>query len=155
MWIRLLLSGLIIAFSVLIGYLAANKYRSRKNFFAQFEAFNARYISELSFSRKPLAEFLAAFEYSGEFAKTLKEFSEKRQPAIKYSFLTDEEKSDAQGYFAMLGKGDSFSQRDFFSAKKQYLTEKKASSEQESAKKSSLYLKLGLLAGLAIVILII
>ncbi len=155
MWIKFLLSGLIIAFCILLGYLAANKYRSRKKFFAQYEAFNGRYLSELSYARKPLSEFLAAYEYGGEFAKTLKEFSEKREPALKFSFLTKEEKGDCADYFAMLGKGDSLSQHDYFSSKKQYLAEKKASAEKECKSRSSLYLKLGLLAGLAIVILII
>lgn len=155
MWIKLLLSGLIVAFCVLLGYLAANKYRARKNFFAQHDAFNARYLSELAFARKPLPEFLAAYEYSGEFAKTIKEFSEKRGPELKFSFLTQEEKKDCADYFAMLGKGDSFSQRDYFSSKKQYLAEKKAETEKECKSRGGLYLKLGLLAGLAIVILII
>ncbi len=155
MWIRFLLSGLIIAFCILLGYLAANKYRSRKKFFAQFEAFNARYLSELSYARKPLKEFLSAYEYSGEFAKVLKEFSEKRTVSLKLSFLTKEERADCADYFAMLGKGDSLSQHDFFAAKKQSLSEKKASSQKECKERSSLYLKLGLLAGLAIVILII
>ncbi len=155
MWIKFLLSGLIIAFCILLGYLAANKYRARKKFFAQMEAFNGRYLNELSYSRKPLGEFLSAYTYTGDFAKTVESFAKTRQPSFKYSFLTKEEKNECADYFSMLGKGDSFSQSDYFAAKKTYLAEKKAVSEKECKARGSLYLKLGLLAGLAFVILIV
>ncbi len=155
MWIKFLLSGLIIAFCILLGYLAANKYRARKKFFAQFEAFNLRYLNELSYARKPLSEFLEGYEYSGDFAKTVSSFSQKREAGCNHSFLTKEEKGECADYFSMLGKGDSSSQSVYFASKKAYLAEKKGTAEKECKARASLYLKLGLLAGLAVVILII
>ena len=55
----------------------------------------------------------------------------------------------------MLGRGDAQSQQSCFSAQKAILEEKKADSEREAKTRGELYLKLGLLAGLALVILIV
>ena len=153
-WIKLLIAAAVIAFCILLGYLAANKYRVRKKFFAQFETFNERYLNELEYARKPLSVFLKEYTYSGDFAKVLEAFSEKK-PLPKSNSLTKEEETELNDYFSMLGKGDAQSQRGFFSARKGVLERKKTESEGEAKKRGELYLKLGLLAGLAIVILII
>ena len=71
------------------------------------------------------------------------------------AFLTDEEKKECADYFSMLGKGDAFSQSGFFTARRAALAQKKEESEKEAKARGELYLKLGLLAGLAFVILII
>ena len=55
----------------------------------------------------------------------------------------------------MLGRGDALSQSGFFSARRAALEQKKADTEKEAKARGALYLKLGLLAGLAFVILII
>ena len=155
MWIKLILSVLIIAFCTLLGYVAASKYRSRKQFYAQFQVFNERYLTELSYSRRPLSAMLKEFGGGGDFEKLLKKFSETRTPECKFSYLTKEERSETGEYLTMLGRGDSHSQHEFFASKKGMLSEKKAESELEAKKRGDLYLKLGLLAGLAFVILIV
>lgn len=155
MWLKFVLGGALIAFCVLLGYFAAGKYRSRKKFYAQFHAFNERYLTELSYARKPLSAFLKEYEYTGDFAKSIKEFEEKRELRHKLSFLNKDEQGEFSDYLSMLGKGDAQSQKGYFTAKKGVLEEKKTSSEKEAKDRSSLYLKLGLLAGLAFVILIV
>ena len=55
----------------------------------------------------------------------------------------------------MLGKGDAQSQSVFFAAKRAALQQRREESEKEAKARGALYLKLGLLAGLAFVILII
>ena len=155
MWIKLILSMLIIVFCTLLGYVAASKYRSRKQFYAQFQTFNERYLTELSYARRPLPAMIKEFEGGGDFEKLLKKFSETRIPDCKYSYLTKEERSEAGEYLTMLGRGDSRSQHEFFASRKGILAEKKAVSELEAKKRGDLYLKLGLLAGLAFVMLIV
>ena len=150
-----MLSLLIIAFCTLLGYIAASKYRSRKNFYSQFQLFNERYLTELSYSRRPLPVVLEEYGNGGDFEKLLKKFSEKRTVECKYGYLTKEERSETGEYLSMLGRGDSRSQHDFFASKKGNLAEKKAQSELDAKKRGDLYLKLGLLAGLAFVILIV
>lgn len=153
-WIKLLIAGLIIALSTLLGYVAAGRFRARGKFFAQMCAFNERFVNELSYGRKPLSE-IAADQPSGDFGKLLSEAAAFRVPDVRQAYLTKEEKQDVTDYFSLLGRGDSYSQIGFFTAKKTALSEKKAAAEKEAASRSSLYLKLGLLAGLALVILIV
>ncbi len=155
MWIKFLLAALIIAFCVFLGYLAAGKYRARKKYFVQLALFNERYLSELSFERKPLAEFIAAFPYTGDFEKSLKGLVESRNAQVNFSYLSGDEKKLCGDYFSALGTGDSGAQKGYFSAQKSSIEEKKTQSEKECKARSELYLKLGLLAGLAFVILIV
>lgn len=155
MWLKFTLAGAVIAFCVFLGYIASGKYRARKKFYAQFYAFNERYLTELCYARKPLSVFLKEYEYTGDFKKSLETFSENRAPEFQFAFMTKEEKGNCADYFAMLGKGDSVSQKNYFAAQKSMLEEKKTASEEEARKRGELYLKLGLLAGLAFVILIV
>ena len=155
MWIKILVSAAVVAFCVFLGYWAAWKYRARKRFYNQFCTFNERYLTELTYARKPLGEFLKAYSYTGDFQKMLTTFSEKRTVEQKLNFLTKEEQGECGNYLSMLGKGDALSQKNYFSAFQSTLTAKKADSEKQAKSHGELYLKLGLLAGLAIVILIV
>lgn len=155
MWLKFLLAALIIAFCVFLGYLASGKYRARKKYFSQLALFNERYLSELSYTRKPLAEFIASFPYTGDFDKSLKGLTENRNAKVDFSYLNADERKLCGDYFTALGTGDSDAQKGYFSAQKRNLEEKKTESEKECKAKSELYLKLGLLAGLAFVILIV
>lgn len=155
MWIKLLLSGAVIAFCVFLGYLAAGKFRSRKKYFSQFCALNERYLAELGYSRRQLDDFFKESAYNGDFGKMIENFLRDRKLTCAYVYLTDEEKRFSADYFSMMGKGDSHSQNGYFHAQSGILKEKKHSSEQEAKARGDLYLKLGLLAGLAIVILIV
>ncbi len=154
-WIKLLLGGAVIGFCILLGYFAAEKYRSRKLFFAQLSAFNTRYLNELSYARKPLSSFLASYKYSKEFGKIIDELQKKHFIEVNFSFLSKDERNYLYDYFSMLGKGDSRTQSGYFSAQTEVLNEKKTESEKEAKTRNELYLKLGLLAGLAFVILIV
>ena len=155
LWLKILVAAAVVAAGTAGGYFAANKYRARQKFYAQFAVFNERYLNELGYARKPLGAFLKQYEYTGDFSKSLKAFSEKRDPKIDYSYLTEEERAECADYFSMLGKGDSLSQKNFFAAKQAGLGEKRAASEKEAKSRGSLYLKLGILSGLAVVILIV
>ena len=155
LWIKFITGAFVVAFCVFLGYLAGAKHRNRKKFFAQLVLFNERYLTELSYARKPLSTFLREYPYSGDFGKAVNAFAEHRVTEPKLSYLTKEEKKMCADYFGMLGKGDAVSQKGYYSAQKGELEEKKAASEKEAKKRSELYLKLGLLAGLAFVILIV
>lgn len=155
MWIKLLLSGVIIAFCIFLGYLAAGKYRSRKKFFSQFCSLNERYLTELGYARRPLEEFFGEYTYEGDFGKLVERFKRERNLLNSFPYLTEEEKRLIEDYFSMMGKGDSHSQNGYFNTQKSALEEKKKSSDREAKERGDLYLKLGLLAGLAIVILIV
>lgn len=154
MWLKVLLALLVVLFCVFLGYLAAEKYRKRRSFFAQFCDFNETFLSELAFSRKPLPELLRESAYTGEFAKLLKS-ALARKIECDFGFLSPAERENAVSYFSMLGKGDARAQSGFFSARRAQLVSLKEESAKEAKSRGELYLKLGLLAGLALVILIV
>ncbi len=155
MWLRLILCVLIVAFCTAIGYLAAEKYRARRSYFSQLSDFVERYIAELGYAKKPLPAFLEECRFSGDFEKTMNRIARHEEAACREKYLTEAEKKDCESLYSMLGRGDSRSQMEFFQSKRQLIAEKKTSSEKEAKARSDLYLKLGLLAGLAFVILIL
>ncbi|PWM53005.1 MAG: hypothetical protein DBX60_03085 [Bacillota bacterium] len=154
LWLKVLVAALTIAFSVALGYFLAEKYRARKRFFAEFCRFNERYLAELSYERRPLGSFLKEGAYEGDFGKAVAAFSASRQAELSFPFLTKEERVDGENYFRQLGKGDSHTQTAYFSAQKARLSACKEQCEREAKARTELYTKLGLLAGLALVVLI-
>ena len=91
---------------------------------------------------------------SGEFGRAAEGALQKQQN-FKASFLSEEEKREALAYFGQLGRGDSRSQLGYFEGKRSALLSKKERAEKDAKERGELYLKLGLLAGLAFVILIV
>ena len=155
LWLKIVICIAIVAFCTFLGYVAAGKYRARKRFFTQYFLFNERYLNELGYTRRPLSAFLKEYAYTGEFGKTVTSFMESRQLKLSFSWLNGDERAECGNYFSMLGKGDALSQKGYFTSRQGLLAEKKAACEREAKTRGDLYLKLGLLAGLAFVILII
>lgn len=155
LWLKFLLGGLSIAFCTLLGYLAAGKDRQRSKFYLALNTLNEKYLAELKFSRKPLGEFLAACNFSGDFCEFLNAFERTRTLCPDLSYLNKDEKAEIAEFFSMLGKGDSASQLGYFSAQAETVKKKSEKLFKEAKERSELYVKLGLLAGLAFVILII
>ncbi len=162
---KFLVGVAIVAFTAFCGYFFAKKYRQRKLFFRQFKEFNERFLSEISYYRRPLKEFISAYRYRGEFNELLTDylsviknretFAEVLTDDGKYSFLKEEERRTLEDYFLMLGKGDSLSQKGYFSSVRELLTGLQAEAESAAKKYGDLYVKLGFLLGLLILILIV
>ena len=155
----------VVGFCSACGYIFTKKYRRRKLFFTQMYEFNERFISEISYYRRPLMEFSMKYTYKGEFQeflsiyfhnmdKNTSFFAENLDKDVFY-FLSKEEKILLEDYFQMIGKGDSLSQKTYFSSIKDTLNKTKTQSVLVSKKYGDLYIKLGFLCGLFILILII
>ncbi|MBE5746683.1 MAG: hypothetical protein E7352_00700 [Clostridiales bacterium] len=155
----------LVAFTSFCGYFLARKYRQRKLFFKQFQEFNERFLSEIAYYRRPIREFASKYTYKGEFDMLLKDFfTTLENRAIMqaefldlpvYSFLKSEEKRIVEDYFLMLGKGDSASQKGYFSSVKESLARLQKESEETCKRYGDLYIKIGFLCGLLILILIL
>ena len=155
----------IICFTTFCGYALTKKYRQRKSFFWQLKELNERYLHEIAYYKRPLKEFLRAYPYVGEFALCLEDFWEtlengarergEEREEIELDFLTADEKTFLRDYFSMLGRGDSLSQKNFFSAMQVTVANYKNKSEEEEKRYGDLYIKLGFLFGLAVLVLII
>jgi stage III sporulation protein AB len=162
--IKILLGIAIVMFTGFCGFVFSKKYRLRKKFFAQLWEFNERFLSEITYFRRPLTEFVGKYAYEGEFGvvlnnyfQGLKEESEQNAELdfSDCSFLKTDEKSVLYDYFKSLGRGDSNAQKTYFSSAKEMLAKWKNQTETESKKYGDLYIKLGFLCGLLILILIV
>ncbi len=163
--VKFFLGVAIVAFTSLCGYLLARKYRKRMLFFQQFYAFNERFLSEIAYYRRPIKEFVSLYSYQGEFNDFLADVFAVREENLdergafakseKYIFLKEEDRKTAEDYFFMLGKGDSASQKGYFSSVKEILLALRKEAETEAKRYGDLYVKLGFLCGLLILILIV
>ncbi|MBQ7913556.1 MAG: stage III sporulation protein AB [Clostridia bacterium] len=155
----------IVAFTSFCGYLLAKKYRKRKLFLQQFKEFNERFLSEVTYFRRPIKAFVSSYAYKGEFDSFLKIFFEQLEIGqaqvrsfdfkSEFPFLREEERLTVENYFLMLGKGDSSSQKGYFASIKERLTAQCSAAEIDCKKYGDLYIKLGFLCGLLILILMI
>lgn len=163
--VKLFLGIAVVAFTSLCGYVLARKYRQKQLFFRQFYTFNERFINEISYYRRPLQEFVKKYAYKEEFNQLLLAFFyslEKKRLVLKdildkqeYDFLKQEEKVVVMDYFLMLGKGDSASQKLYFSSMRDVLSKLQKEAEDTCKKYADLYIKIGFLLGLLILILIL
>ncbi len=163
--VKVLLCIAVVAFTSICGYIFARKYRQRKQFFSQLLLFNERFLSEITYYRRPLRVFVTKYAYKGAFHSFLENFfnalkDEEQSANFTLSFndcefLTQEERGTLEDYFHMLGAGDSASQKAYFSGMKTLIANCQADAEKEYKKYGDLYIKLGFLCGLLIVILIV
>lgn len=162
---KFILGIAIVCFTSFCGYLLAKKYRQRKLFLKQLGEFNERFLNEIAYFRSPIREFASKYVYKGEFNALLEDFflgleerayqGRERLDFSEYTFLTNDEKEFTESYFLMLGKGDSASQKAYFSAAKEQLKRMETEAENAQKKYGDLYVKLGFLCGLFILILIV
>lgn len=163
MTIKIILCLSILAFTSGVGYFLAGKYRQRKLFFTQFLQFNERFLREISYAKRPVKEFITAYSYKGEFAellnKYLSELGKENVEFMKYveetAFLEKDEPKTVLEYFESIGKGNSDSQKRYFTNANGVLTESFEKANAEYKKNADLYVKLGVLIGLAIIIIIV
>ena len=165
MVVKLIFGVCIVAFTTLCGYLFSRKFRRRKDFLLQFKEFNERFLAEITYQRRPINAFVASYSYKGEFDGLLKVYSnvlDKRENFASvldikkdYPFLKEDERQIVLDYFLMLGKGDSLSQKGYFSATKERLEKAYYVAESDCKKYVNLYIKMGFLCGLMLLILLI
>ena len=161
--IKFMLGVASIGLSTFFGYLLASNYRNKKQFYKQLRAFNEHFLNEIAYYKRPLGEFIAKYTYSGCFNELLMDFQKNMHEPLRqiglnlkeYTFLKKEEVCFLEDYFQMLGKGDSSSQKTYFSAMKDEIQKRYSVAENEYKKYGDLYIKLGFLCGLFVLILII
>ena len=159
---KLLVGVALVFFCGFCGYVLSKKYRLRKEFYTQFFSFNRSFLSEISFSRRPIEAWTEKKRYSGEFDCTLKSFlaSLKSGDATLNAFfcpdfLTNDEKSFVREYFSSLGRGNSEGQKGLFTAAEKTICAQKERAEKDAARYCDLYVKMGVLLGLTLLILLI
>ncbi len=165
MLIKFMLGIAVVAFTSFCGRFLAKKYRQRKQFFRQLNEFNQRFLAEIAYYKRPIRQFIASYTYQGEFNDLLQDVLNNLEESgglqdvfyhkNDYPFLKTDEKKGIEDYFSMLGKGDTDSQKGYFSTVKERLNTWDSEAEKQCKRYGDLYVKLGFLFGLLVLILII
>ena len=152
----------IVCITTYCGKLFARKYKKRADFFAQMDAFNIRFLTEITYYKRPLLEFIETFQSSGEWGQVLTVVQKNRKNNGEFlavlkdcGFLKKEEINFIEEYFSTLGKGDCKSQNAYFSSKGKEIEILKNISIQDNKRYGDLYWKLGFLLGLAVLVIIV
>ena len=154
--LKILLCASLFSLCVGCAFWLTRKYRKRKDFFYNLDLFNERLVNEVSYTKIPLPAFAEKYEFTGDFKKMLEEKrTDFQADRYEFAYLPEDEKKFLGDYFRMVGGSDSASQKTYLSAQRKEIGERRRVSDEIYAKYFSLYLKLGVLAGLVLIILII
>lgn len=151
---------------VLIGYIFSRKYSTRANFFKAIISLCQKFDIEINYSRERLKNIFLNLDEN--IKKDLKgidknylSFIDKETPLDKYSlftginFLKEEEKDVLFNFFRVLGRSDVESQsREIKNFLKRF-EELSQTAITENKKYGSLSIKLGVIAGLVLIVLFI
>ena len=160
--VRFLVGVLLVVFSTFCGNLLSVRYKRRKVFFQQAADFNEGFLEEIVYTKRPFEEFCQKRRFTGEFAQLLSDElarrARKRTTPLdlsEYTYLDRDERTFFAEYFSAFGRGDSLSQKGYFTQAGNRLQALKIKAEDESKKYVELYTKMGFLCGLAILIILI
>ena len=152
----------VVVFTTYCGWFLSRKYRRRKQFFADMQEFNLSFLEEIGYAKRPFESFCARKHYAGEFGELIEDVLARRLekkttkiPMDEYSFLSADERVFVGEYFQTVGRADSQSQKGYFSSAKIKLDSLKSKGDDDSKKYTDLYTKLGFLAGLAMMIVLL
>ena len=153
--IKFLLCIIAVSLCVMLAWLLTRKYRLRMQFYYNLNLFNERLVNEVSYTKIPLPAFMV----NGDFKRMLEVKRDARfdngDEGCDIEYLSEDERKFLGDYFRMIGKSDAASQKTYLSAMREEIAEKKQKSEELYRKYFSLYIKLGFLAGLILVVLIV
>ena len=138
-----------------IGWLFTFSHRRKWEFIAEWGRFNRLFMTELSAKRVPLPRFIEAYTAKNEFASLLTAYRSSYVVESPPSFLKEEEKKVLVDYFSYLGTSDSSTQLSFLREKGNQLKDMENEAFSDYSKRLGLYPKLGILAGLFLVVLLI
>lgn len=142
---------------IAVSLLFTRKYYQRKLFFYNLYFFNEKLCAEIVFSKLPLPSFIEKNKNLGDCLLFFD--SEQRQyVAEKYKklqYLTEDEKQYCFDYYQMLGKSDARTQREYLESIRLELQQKKTEEEQKYKKYFALHIKLGVLAALVGILIIL
>lgn len=152
----------LVVFCGFCGYVLSKKYRLQREYYRQFYSFNAAFLKEVSSSRRPIEEWLKKTRFIGAFQDTvesfldaLKKVKDGERILLFPDFLKEEERIFAEEYFFSLGRGDSEEQKRRFTAADKTLNEYREKTQKDGARYTDLYIKMGVLIGLALLILLV
>ncbi len=149
---------------VCLGYIGLEikkVYAVRVRYLEDYTAFINELIEEISFFESPIGKFVEGIKEfkKKEFRKTLDEFekavSESREFVLKNVYLNKRDVEIIQNCFNSIGKTDAATQLTNLKNSKIYAEGMLKRAEKEYKTKGQLYGKLGILLGLAVMIIVV
>lgn len=144
-----------------IGLEIKKVYSIRVRYLEDYTVFINELIEEISFFKSPIGKFVDSIKEfkKKEFRKTLDEFgkaiTENREFILKNIYLNKRDVEIIQNCFNAIGKTDAATQLTNLKNSKIYAEEMLKRAEKEYKTKGQLYGKLGILLGLAIMIIVV
>lgn len=164
--IKYILMAILFIIALSIGAIISGKYRKRANFFKALVLICQKLNVEISFSRERIKNLIYGFDEKTKtqlcgLTENYLAFIDKESPLDKESlfkginFLKEEEKDLIFLFFRSLGRSDVDSQSKELKNFETRFDEMVSSAAQENKKYGSMSMKLSLVAGLAVIILLI
>ncbi len=158
---RLIAGGLLALICYYIGLLIKRRYAARVKFFKSATEFCQMLQDELSMRKTPIPEICTKFldERKGQFEDFLLDWCEKikAQEDIdkdKCRLLKNDEIKDLNTFLFSLGKTDLKDQLSHVAHYEKYFEKKTSECEEQSKKTGSMYFKLCVLLGLAVILIL-
>lgn len=163
---KFIILGLLVVICIYIGYMFSKKYRIRANFFQSLVMLCQKFDVEINYSRERLKNIFLNLEAKQKcdlkgIDNNYISFIEKQQTLDKellfknINFLKDEEKDIIFLFFKNLGRSDVDSQSKEIKNFQTKFEEFSKNAINENKKYGSLSIKLGIIAGLFIVVIFI
>lgn len=158
--VKWILGAVAVAVCTLVAWKLSEKFRVRQKFYGDFYLFNKRMCEEMNFTRNTLPDVLGTFTAQPPFQTVLNDYRRTLDERLPFScgelwFLGEEEKRSAEEYFSSLGKTDAHTQLAYLRSCEGKLKELAEKTLSERKKYGTMYIKLGLLTGIAVLILIL
>lgn len=159
--LRLIAGGLLALICCYIGLLIKRRYASRVTFFKSASAFCIMLSDELSMRKTPIPAVVSKFTAGrkGVFEDLLCEWAQnaklgKNSDFDKYKLLKNDETKDVATFLDTLGKTDLRDQIAHVKHYKEAFDRKTTECETQSKKQGSMYFKLCVLLGIAIILIL-
>ena len=136
------------------GYFLGAKYKDRKVFFEDFNAFNNKLLNEISFSQRSLSEIIKGCGQNDSVFYEIIKSGDNLQETVnkKAVFLDDEEKNTLCEYIKTIGKTDKSTQENYLKSTQGLISEKIKKTSEEYRKYKNLHVKIGFLLGLMVLV---
>ena len=136
------------------GVFLSSKYVKRKKFYSEFNSFNIKLKSEITFGQKTIKELISSLD-KGLFQNYLYESFFNNNADMYIVFLNDDENAFLKEYVSYIGRGDNVSQMNYLLTCDESIKKLCNSTYEEEKRYRKLYIKLGFLFGLVILVVLL
>ncbi len=163
--LRLIAGGLLALISCYIGLLVKRRYKSREAFYTRSVAFIKYLKSEMTLKKTPIPDVVDNFTsgQKGDFDRMLKECIDEIKAGNDYQTIYDkvgisalkaEEKKEIVSFLCALGKSTLDDQLSLINAYNLTFEQRRDKCAKDSKQLGSMYFKLCVLLGLAIILIL-